>query len=244
MTDRVKQEDRGILYGIGAGPGDPELLTLKAVRCLKEADVIAAPGKDVRDAVAFRIAVQAVPEILEKELLPIDMPMVMDRKVMETAHRAGAAMLEQVLEQGKTVAFITLGDPTVYSTFTYLEAQVRKDGFRTVYVSGVTSFCAAAAALRVPLAEWQEPFHIIPAVHRKPEELFGRENCVIMKSGRRLKEMKEFLKASGRQTYAAVNVGMEDEALYRTAEEIPDNAGYFSLIITKMPDGDSAENGS
>ena len=66
-----------------------------------------------------------------------------------------------------------------------------------------------------------------------PEEVFER-----------LKEMKEFLKASGRQTYTAVNVGMENEALYRTAEEIPEDAGYFSLIITKMPDGDSAENGS
>lgn len=244
MTDREKLQDRGILYGIGAGPGDPELLTLKAVRCLKEADVIAAPGKDVREAVAFRIAVQAVPELLEKELLPIDMPMVMDRKIMETAHRAGASALEQVLEQGKNIAFITLGDPTVYSTFTYLEAQVRKDGYPTAYVSGVTSFCAAAAALRVPLAEWQEPLHIIPAVHRNLEELSGPGSCVLMKSGRRLREVKESLKASGRRVFAAVNVGMEDEALYRTAEEIPDDAGYFSLIIAKAPEEDLSEAGS
>ena len=244
MTDRGKLMNCGILYGIGVGPGDPELLTLKALRCLKEADVIAAPGKDVREAVAFRIAVQTVPEILEKELLPIDMPMVMDRKRLEASHRAGASALEHALEQGKTIAFITLGDPTVYSTFTYLEAQVRYDGYRTAYVSGVPSFCAAAAALRVPLAERQEPLHIIPAVHRKPEELFGRGNCVLMKSGRKLREVKEYLKASGRPVFTAVNVGMENEALYRTAEEIPDDAGYFSLIIAKMPDGDPAEDGS
>lgn len=233
MADRKKQENCGILYGIGTGPGDPELLTLKAVRCLKEADVIAAPGKDVREAAAFRIALQAVPEIGEKELIPIEMPMVMDREVMEAAHLAGASVLERKLDRGKTVAFITLGDPTVYSTFTYLEAKVRKDGYRTEYVSGVPSFCAAAAALRVPLAEWQEALHIIPAGHRDPEEVIGRENCVLMKSGRRVKAVKELLKSSGREAFTAVNVGMKNEALYYTAEDIPEEAGYFTLIITK-----------
>ena len=230
-------QDRGILYGIGVGPGDPELLTLKAVRLLKAADAIAVPGKDVRETAAYRIAVQAVPEIGDKELIPIDMPMVMDRERLEKAHLAGAAVLEEILERGKTIAFITLGDPTVYSTFSYLEKPVREDGFSTEYVSGVTSFCAAAAALRVPLAEWQEPLHIIPAVHRKPEELSRPGNCVLMKSGRRMKEVKEALKVSGREICAAVNVGMEGEALYRTVEEIPDDAGYFSLIIAKEAGG-------
>ena len=140
--------NRGILYGIGVGPGDPELLTLKAVRLLKAADVIAAPGKDVRETAAYRIAVQAVPEIGDKELIPIDMPMVMERERLEKAHLAGAAVLEEILERGKTIALITLGDPTVYSTFSYLEKPVREDGFSTEYVSGVTSFCAAAASLR------------------------------------------------------------------------------------------------
>jgi len=163
--------------------------------------------------------------------------MIMDRDRLEKAHLAGAAVLEEILGQGKNIAFVTLGDPTVYSTFSYLEKPVREDGFSTEYVSGVTSFCAAAASLRVPLAEWQEPLHIIPAVHRKPEELSGPGNCVLMKSGRRMKEVKEALKASGREVCTAVNVGMEGEALYRTVEEIPDDAGYFSLIIAKEAGG-------
>ena len=223
----------GVLYGVGVGPGDPELMTLKAVRLLKEADLIAAPGKDVRETAAFRIAVQAMPEIGEKELLPVEMPMAMDRETLEEAHRAGAKLLEDQLAEGKTVAFITLGDPTVYSTFSYLEKRIQADGFRTEYVSGVTSFCAAAAALRVPLAEWQEPVHIIPAVHKRPGELLYPGNCILMKSGRRMKEVKEYLREQDRAVWMGVNVGMPGETLYRSLEEIPDEAGYFALIIAK-----------
>lgn len=227
----------GILYGVGTGPGDPELMTLKAVRVLKEADLVAAPGKDVRETAAFRIAVQAVPEIADKELLSIEMPMVMDRETLEDKHRAGAKLLEDRLAEGKKVAFITLGDPTVYSTFSYLEKRARADGFRTEYVSGVTSFCAAAAALRVPLAEWQEPVHIIPAVQKRPGELLYPGNCVLMKSGWRLKDVKAYLEEQDRAVWMGVNVGMPGETLYRSLEEIPDETGYFSLIIAKeVPD--------
>ena len=229
----------GILYGIGVGPGDPELMTLKAARLLKEADLIAAPGKDVRETAAFRITAQAVTESGEKELLPVEMPMVVDREVLEEAHRAGAKLLEDHLAAGKRIAFIILGDPTVYSTFSYLERRVRADGFRTEYVSGVTSFCAAAAALRVPLAEWQEPVHIIPAVHKRPGELLYPGNCVLMKSGRRMKEVKEYLREQDRAVWMGVNVGMPGETLYRSLEEIPDEAGYFALIIAKeIPEED------
>lgn len=223
----------GILYGVGVGPGDPENMTLKAVRILKEADVIAAPGNDVRESAAYRIALQAVPELEEKELLPVFMPMTPDRKKTEQAHRKGAALLEKVLAEGKTAAFVTLGDPTVYSTFSYLEALVRSDGYDTRYISGVTSFCAAAAALKEPLAEWQEPLHIIPAVHRTPEGMLWDGSCVMMKSGRRMKEVKEILKSCGRRAVMAENVGMPGEKLYGSVEEIPDDAGYFSLIISR-----------
>ena len=106
-------------------------------------------------------------------------------------------------------------------------------------MSGVTSFCAAAAALRVPLAEWQEPVHIIPAVHKRPKELLYPGNCVLMKSGRQLKEVKEYLREQDRAVWMGVNVGMPGETLYRSLEEIPDEAGYFALIIAKeTPEGD------
>ena len=114
-----------------------------------------------------------------------------------------------------------------------LKQKLKERGIGTEYVSGVTSFCAAAAALRVPLAEWQEPVHIIPAVHKRPGELLYPGNCILMKSGRRMKEVKEYLREQDRAVWMGVNVGMPGETLYRSLEEIPDEAGYFALIIAR-----------
>ena len=97
----------GILYGVGVGPGDPELMTLKAVRLIKENDIIAVPGADVRETVAYKIAVQAVPELADKELLPIYMPMTHDKAELELNHEKGAKALEAALNTGKNVVFLT-----------------------------------------------------------------------------------------------------------------------------------------
>ena len=104
----------GTLYGIGVGPGDPDYLTLKAIKCMEKVDIIAAPGKVVEETTAYKIAVQAAPFIEEKEKAPIFMPMVMDRAKMEDAHRDGAAAVIKLLEEGKDVGFLTLGDTTIY----------------------------------------------------------------------------------------------------------------------------------
>ncbi|MBQ2161188.1 MAG: precorrin-2 C(20)-methyltransferase, partial [Firmicutes bacterium] len=79
----------GKVFGVGVGPGDPEYMTLKAVRLIRENDVIMVPGKDVNESVAYRIAVQAVPELAEKELIPLYMPMVMDTEEQKKNHRKG-----------------------------------------------------------------------------------------------------------------------------------------------------------
>ena len=211
----------GVLYGIGVGPGDPELMTLKAVRLIGEMDIIAAPGEDVKKTTAYTIALQAVPKLADKELHSIHMPMVMDRELIAKYHRRGAEEIAEKLEEGKNVGFITLGDPTVYSTFSYIEKTVKDMGYRTAYISGITSFCAAAATMGIPLAEWKESLHIIPAIHnlQKPDD---EGNYVFMKSGRKINEVREILKKSGR-----------DVKRYYGVDEIPDDTGYFALIIAK-----------
>ncbi len=224
---------KGTLYGVGVGPGDPELMTLKAVRLIRENMIIAVPGADPKETVAYKIAVQAVPELTEKELLPIYMPMTHDPEELEKNHTKGAIALEEVLDEGKNIVFLTLGDPCVYSTFSYLQKRVEKDGYHTELVSGITSFCAAAARLNIPLSEWNEQLHVVPAIHRLDSTLNESGNYILMKSGKKMNQVKEILSQSGRDVLMVENCGMENEHIYRSVEEIPDDAGYYSLIIAK-----------
>lgn len=224
---------KGKAYGVGVGPGDPELMTLKAVRLIKENDIIMVPGTNPQESVAYKIAVQAVPELENKTVVPVDLPMLKDREELKRSHRKGAELIESYLNKGNDVVFLTLGDSTVYCTFTYIQAILKEDGYETELVNGITSFCAAASRLNIPLAEWNEPIHIIPAVHKANDELDLDGNYVLMKSGSHMKDIKERLVLKGRDVKAVVNCGMENEEVYQKAEDIPDETGYFTLLISK-----------
>ena len=224
---------KGTAYCVGVGPGDPELMTLKAIRLIRENGVIAVPGSDARASAAFKIAKASFPEIENKELVPVYMPMVNDRKIMAEEHEKGAKLIESYLDKGESVVYLTLGDPAVYCTFSYLQHILEKDGYKVKLVSGVPSFCAAAAALNISLAEWDEALHIIPALHKIKDELKYDGNCVLMKSGLHMKEVKELLKSKKMRAQAVENCGMENEKIYKSLDEIPDDAGYFSLIVAK-----------
>ncbi len=233
----------GVLYGVGVGPGDPELMTLKAVRLIRETDVIALPGKEPTETMAYRIAAGAVPEIRDKELVAVHMPMVHDKEEQERYHRRGAVVLEEYLKAGRDVVFLTLGDVTIYSTFTYLQRMVEADGYVCRLINGIPSFCAAAARLEMSLGLWQEQIHIYPAVHNLTGELAGEGTVVLMKSGNRMEEVKNLLHCSGRDAVMVENCGMPNEKVYFHVDEIPDSAGYFSLIISKEGERDAAAHG-
>lgn len=223
----------GILYGLGIGPGDPELLTLKAVRLIQENEVIALPGKNPRETVAYRIAVQAVPQLRQKELISVEMPMTKDMQRLEESHQEAARQLEAYLRQGKNVVFLTLGDPTVYSTYLYVHSRLLKKGYQAEIVSGITSFCAVAARLNTGLVEKAEELHVIPASYQIQEALDMPGTKVLMKAGRQMAKVKELLKERGFEAMMVENCGMENEKVYRSLDEIPDDAGYYSLIIVK-----------
>lgn len=230
----MESNKKGIAYGVGVGPGDPELMTLKACRLIRENDVIAVPGKVLQDAVAYKIAVQAVPELADKELVPIYMPMVRDRELIKKSHAEAAALIESYLASGRNVVYLTLGDSTIYCTFSYIQHILEADGYEVELVSGIPSFCAAAARLGVSLTEWNESLHVMPALHTTHEgALEWPGNYVLMKSASRMPEVKKMLSTSGYDVMAAENCSMETEKLYRSVDEIPDDAGYFTLIIAK-----------
>ena len=224
---------KGTAYGVGVGPGDPEYMTLKAIRLIKENDVITVPGKVAKDAVAYKIAAAVVPELADKELVPIYMPMVKDRELIDAEHKKAAKLVESYLDQGRNVVYITLGDSTIYCTFSYIQHYLEADGYPVELVAGIPSFCAAAARLNTPLTEWDEPLHVLPAVHKLEDDLALGGNYVLMKSASQMSKVKDMLRRSGRKAVMAENCTMENEKLYRSIDEIPDDAGYFSLIIAK-----------
>lgn len=217
----------GTVYGVGIGPGDPELITVKAARILRESAVIAVPGETVQDSLAYRIAVQAVPEIAGKHLLALPMPMSRDAAVLENAHRHAAEEIKSFLRCGEDVAFPVLGDPSLYSTFSYVQEILQREGYPTAVVPGVPAVCAAAAELGIPLAQGEEPLHILPAVQADMGGFSG--TVAVMKCGRCLPAVQQAL--SGRRLFAAENCGLPGEKLYPDA--LPETAGYFTVVLAK-----------
>ena len=224
---------KGKLYGVGVGPGDPELLTLKALRLIKEADIIALPGESPRDTVAYKIVLGAYPELENKNLLAVPMPMTKDPAILEKSHQEGTDAVASCLDEGKNVVFLTLGDPTVYSTYIYIHKRIAARGYETEIISGITSFCAVAAKLNMSLVEKAEPLHVIPASYQIEESITLPGTKVLMKAGSKMKDVKEQMKKANAKGMMIENCGMPDERIYERIEDIPDTAGYYSLIIVK-----------
>ncbi|WP_143319346.1 precorrin-2 C(20)-methyltransferase [Clostridium sp. HBUAS56010] len=223
----------GIMYGIGVGPGDPELMTIKAAKRIRELNVIAIPHSDKEQCTAYQIARQAVPEIEDKRCLSLPMPMTKDQKILEESHEKAAEMVMECLERGENVGFITLGDVSIYSTFTYLTRRLEAEGYEFRLESGIPSFCAVAARLQIPLVTGAEELHIIPASYQISDALKLPGVKVLMKAGRQMKAVKEEVRKNGLEALMVENCGMPEERVYRSLEEIPDTAGYYSLLIVR-----------
>lgn len=223
----------GKLYGIGVGPGDPELLTLKAVRLIRECEVIAVPGQKKEETAAYQIALHALPGLSEKEALEIHMPMTKEAQKLEESHQQAFWQVAKVLEEGKDVAFLTLGDPCIYSTYIYIHQRIQKAGFQTEIVNGIPSFCAAAAKLNQGLVEQAQMLHVIPSSYGIEEALHLPGTKVLMKAGRKIGKIKQRLLEENVEAVMVENCGMAKEQVYPSTREIPKEAGYYSLIIIK-----------
>lgn len=222
----------GKLWGVGVGPGDPELLTVKAVRVIREADVIVVPDASSGDNVALNIAKDY---LKNKPIQFVSTPMVRDKAVMDSAHEQAADQICALLDQGKQVAFLTLGDPAIYSTYMYIHEKVLRRGYAVEIVPGIPSFCAAAARLNRPLCMGREPLLIIPASHNQEELMEVPANKVFMKAGRSILELQKALDERGQLENASMveNCSMDNERIYPHFGDLKEPSGYFSLVIVK-----------
>ena len=225
----------GTLYSVGIGPGDPELMTLKAVRLIVEADVIAIPQGD-NDVLTAKNIVNQVVDLSAKEQLLIYMPMTKDMAAMDKAHDDGADAVIKLLKEGKNVVFITLGDPTVYATCIYVHKRVLAKGYKAELVPGVPSFCAVAAKLNVALCERSEPLIILPGSYKQSAAfLDGPGNKVLMKSASQIAKVRDELKERDLISHAAMieRCGLPGEKIYKDLNEIDEKSSYFSVILVK-----------
>jgi len=222
---------KGKLYGIGVGPGDPELLTLRAIRAIRECGVIAMPDSGAERRTAFDIAQE---HLAGKALLPLELPMTRDPEELRRKRGQAAGLICERLDAGESVGFLTLGDPTVYSTYSYLHKLVVDRGYAAGIIPGVTSFCAAAAALGQPLCEGGEPLHIIPALYGDLKSALSLSGTkVLMKSGQKLGDAIALIQERNLPASMVERVGMKGERLIHDLRTETADAGYFCVVIVK-----------
>lgn len=231
-------ELKGTFYGVSVGPGDPELLTLQAVRLIRRCPVLAAPQTSSGQMLALDIARSALGEALNgKTIVPLHFAMSRDPAVLAASHAQAAQAVRPFLDAGQDVAMLNLGDVSIYATFGYLQSLLQAEGYATAMAGGVPSFCAAAARLNVPLTGGMDvPLTVAPGGWAdRVLETPGTK--VLMKTGRQLPALLDTLRQAGKlQTSALVcNCGLPDEQVYpdlsRSQPDVP--AGYFATVLVK-----------
>ncbi len=231
---------KGKLYAVGLGPGDPGLLTVKAVEILKNADLLIAPRAGFKtDSIARDIVTRAIGEDLP--FLEMIFPMSRDEDVLQKHWDDNALTVLGHLDEGKNVAFITLGDVNLYSTFSYLQRAIEtKDpSYKPEIIPGISSIQLAASLFDKPLALGGESFGVFPL----PEDLhaldraFKMHNTVmIMKIGKRLNELRDYLKERGLLTSSSFvrRAGFPDQFISADPETMGDDeSGYLSIMMVR-----------
>ena len=235
------KKQTGTLYGIGVGPGDPELLTVKSARVLSEVDVVFAAASTKNDySMAVNIAGPHIPK--ETTIRILQFPMTKDKEETRTAWKAHAETIIAELEQGKNAAFLTLGDPMTYSTYGYILKNIQEIAPRIpiTTIPGITSYQAAAACINTPLVEGEECLLVISGVNggdRLRQMTMKPEKVVFMKAYRNIKDINAALEgASGFTRCVGVsNCSLPDQKIYPDTREFNDRSPeYWTLIIAKQ----------
>lgn len=211
------------LYGIGTGPGDPELLTLKAVRVLKEASVIFAPHNKGKN-----MAVDTVEEFIDMEKVRyIDFPM---GSVSKEDYVNAAKLMSNEIPQGKSGAYLTIGDPLIYSTFTYIMEELEKD-IQVEIVPGIPSFVAASSVIKEPLTVKGDTFIVCDEFDG--DLLDKADSIAILKTFKEKENILNSLEQKNFNYKYIKRATLDGELTLENKEEILKDKNYISLILAR-----------
>ncbi|MDI6643851.1 MAG: precorrin-2 C(20)-methyltransferase [Methanobacteriaceae archaeon] len=229
---------KGKLIGIGVGPGDTDLLTLKAVKTLKIVDIICAPkSANSKPSLALSIVKPILKNRNKKyKILEPLFPMIEDNDKLKKYWNDAAQLILDQLNQGLDVAFITLGDPSIYSTFSYIFRIINDKNYEVELIPGISSFTACAASGKMPLAEKNEIIVIVPKIDERLEQImkYG-DTFVIMKTSRNLELLEESINKDKRikEILSVHNCSMNDEKIING---FSNEKNYLSTTIVKFKD--------
>lgn len=236
------------LTAIGVGPGDPDLLTVKAVRAIQNADIIMCPasGED-RPSIALSIAKPVIDGSgKDQEIIKLVFPMTKDRGVLEETWRRNARIMARTVLSGKDVVYLTVGDPYLYSTWIYMHRDLESNhpGMRITVVPGIVSIFTFASKAGISVAEGAEKVAIIPSCYDLEsvrEIARSAETLVFLKDGRYFDQVVALLRESGFPDDSVFAIGQDlgtDREIVRklTLGQVDDGAlttKYFSILVVK-----------
>ncbi|MBI4962780.1 MAG: precorrin-2 C(20)-methyltransferase [Desulfomonile tiedjei] len=232
---------QGILYGIGIGPGDPELITVKGARLLARCQHVFVPKAPPRDeSLALSIAKQHIPGACNVTM--IEFPMTKDREKLRTKWEASTQAIASVLRTGEDACYLTLGDTLMYSTYIYMLKGLRTHlpDAKVVTVPGVTAFSAAAALVEFPIGVGQEPVTVVPIsddLEALERALLLGGTVILMKIGKRFGQVLKLLETSGHIDNAILvsRAGLAGERietdLRNLAAKAPDEANLSVILV-------------
>ncbi|MDX8351900.1 precorrin-2 C(20)-methyltransferase [Cognatiyoonia sp. IB215182] len=222
----------GTLFGVGVGPGAPDLITLRAARLIEGADVVAYPT--LAGAASFARGIAADLIASDAEEIVMDVPMTVERAPAQAAYDEGAARIADALDRGSDVVCLCEGDPFFYGSFMYLFARL-SERYRVEVVPGVTSVTACAARAGMPLAARNERLTILPGPLPEAElraRIDGAESVAIMKVGRHLPKIRRVIAELGlTETAVYVERASLPEEVVLPLADAPERAPYFSMIL-------------
>ena len=230
----------GTLFGIGVGPGDPDLITLKAMNTLKGVDVVFAAASTTNShSLAEKIV---TPHLKEGVLIKrLNFPMTRDRNILDAAWRENAEIVIATLKKGQDAALITLGDPLTYSTFGYVMRMIRESTqeIPIKIIPGITSYQAGSASAGVILAEGEESFTVVSGAlgsENLKKVIESTDTVVVLKVYRNYKEIFDTLNELDLTDKSVLisKCGLEGEEIFRDIKERPDSLPpYLSLLLIK-----------